>query len=55
MDLYFALSVVVMVAGLILYLVAAPPKPQEIGRLMFFAGLLVALLRFAGHASLRIG
>lgn len=55
MNLSLAISVAVMIAGLIMYLLAAPPKPQEIGRLMFFAGLLAALLKFAGEASLRIG
>jgi len=52
MNISVALSIAVMLAGLILYLVAAPPKPQEVGRLMFFAGLLVSLLRFAGVATL---
>lgn len=50
-DLHLAVSVAVMVIGLVLYLVNwRPPttKPGEVGRLAFFAGLLVALLQFAG-------
>lgn len=52
MDLYFGVAVVVMIVGLILYLVATPPKPAEVGRLMFFGGLFVALLRAWGHVAL---
>ena len=55
MDISFAISIAVMIAGLILYFIAAPPKPCEVGRLMFFAGLLAALLKFAGRAALHIG
>ncbi len=54
MSLSLALSVAVMIVGLALYLLAAPPKPQEIGRLMFACGLLAALLLQVG-GSLRIG
>lgn len=38
------LSLVVCVAGLILYLLTLPPKVTRIGELMFFAGLLALLL-----------
>jgi hypothetical protein len=55
MDISLGLSVAVMLVGLVLYLVSAPAKPQEIGRLMFAFGLLAALLRFAGSASLHVG
>lgn len=55
MDISLALSVAALVAGVVLYFVAKAPKPMEIGRLMFFAGLLASLLRFAGHAALHIG
>ncbi len=55
MDLSLAISVAVLIGGLVLYLVSAAPKPSEVGRIMFFAGLLAALLKFAGSASLRIG
>lgn len=54
MDISLAISVAVMIAGLVLYFLAIPPKPQEVGRLLFFAGLFVALLKFAGTASLSI-
>ena len=54
MDISFAISIAVMIAGLILYLVAAG-KPNELGRIMFAAGLLAALLKFAGRAALHIG
>lgn len=55
MTLSLALSVAVLVVGGLLYLLAANPKVAEVGRLMFAVGLLAALLRFAGEASLRIG
>ncbi len=55
MNLSLAISLVIAIAGVVLYLVSAAPKPQEIGRLMFACGLLAALIRFAGDASLRIG
>lgn len=54
MDISFAISVAVLIAGLILYLVASG-KPSDIGRIMFAAGLLAALLRFAARAALHIG
>lgn len=38
------LSLLVCIAGLILYLVTLPPKATEVGRIMFFAGLLALLL-----------
>ncbi len=51
MDL--ALSLLVLIVGLVLYVVASHPKPSELGRIMFAMGLLVALLRFVGFVSLR--
>lgn len=50
-----ALSIAVMLVGLAVYLLTSTPKPMELGRLMFFAGLLVALLRFAGAATVHLG
>ena len=41
-------SAAVAIIGLVVYLVATPPRPSEVGRLAFFAGLLVFLLTFAG-------
>jgi Na+/phosphate symporter len=55
MNLSFALSVAVCIAGVILYFVSAASKPQEVGRIMFAMGLLATLLKFAGEASLRVG
>lgn len=55
MDISLAISVAVMIAGLVLFLVSSAAKPMKIGRIMFFAGLLVALLKFAGRASLHVG
>jgi hypothetical protein len=40
----------IVVAGLILYLVPANPKVQEIGRLMFACGLLVLCFALGGKA-----
>lgn len=54
MVLFFTLSVVVMVVGLVLMLVATG-KAQDIGRCMFHAGLVVTLLLGGGHAWLHIG
>ncbi len=52
MNLSLAISVAVMIVGLVLYLVATPPRPNEIGRLMFVTGLLVTLLRTAAHVMI---
>jgi hypothetical protein len=38
------LSVLVLVVGLLMYLLAANPKVQEVGRIMFFSGLFVFLM-----------
>lgn len=48
--LIIAIALLVAVAGLLLYALAANPKVQEIGRIMFFDGLLVTLLRFSEKA-----
>ncbi len=49
MSIYLPLLVAII--GLILYCVPANAKVSEIGRLAYFAGLLVTLLAF-GHARL---
>ena len=43
------LSLLISLVGLIIYLAVRPdnPKPMEVGRIMFFAGLLAFLLRFS--------
>ncbi len=45
MTLY--LSAVVALIGLLMYLLAPPAKAQEIGRIMFWTGLLAYLLQNA--------
>jgi hypothetical protein len=42
------LSLLVALAGLLMYGFSANPKLQEIGRISFFAGLLAFLLLVAG-------
>lgn len=46
-------SLVVLIAGVLMYALSANPKLVEIGRLMFFAGLLAFLLG-GGPAGLEI-
>jgi hypothetical protein len=53
MDISFGLSVAATIAGLIMYYVASN-KTMEVGRLMFFAGLLATLLKIAGRAGFHI-
>ena len=55
MGFSFAISVAVFIVGLCLYFLVTNPKVQEVGKIMFAVGLLVALLKFAGHASVQIG
>ena len=45
--LIIAIALLVALAGLLMYGFAANPKLQEVGRIMFFDGLLVTLLRFS--------
>ena len=52
------LSLLVAIVGLVVYLVSIPhptPRWQEIGRIMFFAGLLAFLLMFKEIVSLLHG
>jgi hypothetical protein len=39
-----ALTLLVALVGLLMYILAANPKLQEIGRILFFAGVLAFLL-----------
>lgn len=48
------LVALIAVAGLIIYMVAANAKVAEVGRIMFFCGLLVTCALLGGH-SFRIG
>lgn len=43
-----ALPLLICVIGLIMYFVASNPKVQEIGRIMFWTGLLAFLLGGVG-------
>jgi hypothetical protein len=49
MTIYF--SLLISVIGLLMYVLAANPKVQEVGRIMFWTGLLAFLLGGGvGHA-----
>ena len=41
------LSLLVAIIGLIVYLMAEKPKPVEVGRILFWTGVLAFLLRFS--------
>ena len=43
------LSLLISLAGVLLYALAANPKLAEIGRMMFWVGLLAFLLVLPGH------
>jgi hypothetical protein len=47
--LVIAVTLLVAVVGLLVYALAANPKVAEIGRIAFFDGLLVFLLRFGAE------
>lgn len=47
MEIY--LSLLVSLIGVLMYGFAANPKLQEIGRIMFWTGLLAFLLGVPGH------
>ncbi len=44
------LPIVFMIIGLLLYLAPMPTKLSEIGRLTYFAGILVLVLQYAGRS-----
>jgi Na+/phosphate symporter len=44
MLIVITIAGLVCLVGLLMYVLASNPKLQELGRLMFFAGLLVLLL-----------
>lgn len=50
-DVQAYLCVFVCIIGLILYFLPGDTKPKvaEVGRIMFFCGLLVTLLQFMSH------
>lgn len=45
-------SLIVAIIGLVLYLPSINPKVNEVGRIMFFVGLLALLLSTAGSRVL---
>jgi hypothetical protein len=45
-----ALPFLVALIGLVVYMVATNPKAAELGRIAFWVGLLVGLLRVGGAA-----
>ncbi len=49
MDIFW-LPLLVAIVGLLVYILAANPKASELGRLMFFCGVLVVTLAYGGHA-----
>lgn len=53
MNLSLGLAVAVMVVGLVVMCIQK--RWNDITYIMFFAGLLAVLMRFAGEATLRIG
>ena len=48
------LPVIVLVLGLLLYVLPVNAKLQELGRIMFFCGLLALCFAYAGR-TVRIG
>lgn len=47
MEIY--LSLLIAVIGVLVYALAANPKFAELGRIMFFCGLLAFLITAPGH------
>ena len=43
------LPLLVAIVGLLIYVLSNHPKIPEVGRIMFWTGLLAFLLTFAGH------
>jgi Na+/phosphate symporter len=43
-------ALIVAAVGLVLYLIASNPKQVEIGRILFFVGMLVFTMVLGGHA-----
>lgn len=54
MTLIAIIPLLVALVGAVTYAVSANPKVSELGRIAFFAGLLVTMLAMAGH-TIRIG
>jgi hypothetical protein len=54
MMIVATIPLAVCLVGLLLYVLASNPKVAEVGRLMFFAGLLAALLASGGKWSVHL-
>jgi Na+/phosphate symporter len=48
------IPVLVTLAGALMYALSANPKVNELGRIMFFCGLLVTLLSFGHSGAVRL-
>lgn len=52
--IFATVAVVVCIVGLLMYVLASNPKVAELGRIMFFCGLLVALFAMGNAGAVRI-
>lgn len=52
--IFSTVAVVVCVVGLLMHVLASNPKVAELGRIMFFCGLLVALFATGNAGAVRI-
>lgn len=50
--MYIYFSLLVAIVGLLMYALAKNPKVEEIGKIMFWTGLLAFLLLFRGTQSI---
>jgi Na+/phosphate symporter len=50
--MYIYLSLLIAIIGVLMYGFVTNPKLQEVGRIMFWVGLLVFLWHFAGPAHI---
>lgn len=54
MILIATIPVLAAIVGLLMYALCANPKLAEIGRLLFFAGILVALFAMQGAGAIKV-
>jgi Na+/phosphate symporter len=48
------IPIIVLIVGVLMYALSANPKLSEIGRIMFFCGLFVALLVLGHEGAVRV-
>jgi hypothetical protein len=53
--LIVVIPLLICIAGALVYAFASNPKLAEIGKIMFWTGLLVTLLNLGPQASVRLG